>query len=393
MTTDTSPREKEFKVRALSAAISARLVGADLVSLNIIGSSPNGLAAKLEAVSQRFLERMLSPERSAVDESGAFLQKQLDRQRKNLQKAEDKLSEFKSRNADNLPAVYTANVTRLIGLKEQFDTKSADLASLEASLKLMKKRLASTNPVVGQLEEKIVEITGQLASLRARYTNNHSQVRAAEQRLQRLTEERQLLFKESSEITNEDIDRLWNIAAGQAVGENQKNVPLLVSQMQALQEIESKREALQKDVDLLGKNINKLESNIARFGPIEKEVNRLSRNVKLAQHTFEEMTKRHEMAQVTQDLGKHEAPERVKIIDAPEDPKTPVTPGKSVYLIGGIIGAVFLGIGLAALLEFFDPTLRRREEFQKAVKNLPIIARIPRITQKTHQKAKRRKAA
>ncbi|MTI18895.1 chain-length determining protein [Rhodobacteraceae bacterium RKSG542] len=392
VTPSTSPRERELMVRSLSASISATLIGNDLVSLSIMGSNPNGLAAKLEAVGERFLEKLLSPERSAVDDSGNFLAQQLERQRENLREAEDELASFKTENADKLPAVYTANVTRLVGLKQELDQRSVALASAQAALNNMKERLASTNPVIGQLEEKIVEVTGELAALRARYTDDHSKVRAAEQRLRRLTEERSQLFKEGSDITGADLDRLWNIAAGQAVGANSTSVPLLVSQMQALQEAEAKRAALEQDVILLKKSIAELEDSIAQFGPIEKQMNRLERRIKLAQTTYAEMTRRFEMAEVTEALGEFEAPERVKIIDRAEDPQAPVTPGKTVYLIGGVFGGIILGVGLAVLSEVFDPTLRRREEFQQAAHDLPIIVRMPRIIDAT-QKPKEKRAA
>ncbi|MDD7909222.1 GNVR domain-containing protein [Pseudovibrio exalbescens] len=379
ITPSTPQRERELMVRSLSTSINAQLVGNDLVQLTITSTNPNGLAAKLEAVGERFLERLLSPERSAVDKSGTFLAEQLAKQETLLRAKEDELAEFKTLNADKLPSVYTANVQRLVTLRSELDSKSVQLASAEAELNHLKKRLASTNPAMGRLEERIVAQTSLLANLRTRYTENHSDVRAAQETLRQLTEERKLLFDAASDLTDADLDRLWNMAAGQELNADQKTVPLLVSQMQALQTAESKREALSKDVALLKNNIAEMEASVAEFGPIEKQMNRLERDIDLAQETYSELSRRYEMAEVTGALGKFEAPERVKIVDAAEDPQAPITPGKVVYVAGGIFAAIMLGVGLAVVFEVLDPTLRRQDEFLAATNNLPIIVRMPRM--------------
>lgn len=393
ITATTPQRERELMVRQLSSAISAQLVGTDLVQLTITSGDPNGLARKLEAIGDRFLERLLSPEQTAVDKSGAFLADQLAQQRAILQSRENELAEFKSAHADKLPSVYTANVQRLVDLRGELDSKMVALASAEAQLAHLRKRLASTNPAVGHLEEQIIEQTSRLANLRSRYTEAHSAVRDAEQKLQQLTEQRKILFETATDLSDTDLDRLWNMAAGQQINPDQKTIPLLVSQMQALHEAENNRAALSKDVALVQENIAELEASIAEFGPIEKQMNRLEREIELAQETYRELSRRFEMAEVTSALGRYEAPERVQVVSAPEDPTAPITPGKVIFVGGGIFAALLLGCGLAVVFELLDPTLRRQEDFLNVATGVPIITRVPKqrtdglsgFTQKDHQ--------
>ena len=86
------------------------------------------------------------------------------------------------------------------------------------------------------------------------------------------------------------------------------------------------------------------------------------------------LSARFDNAEITGALGKFEAPERVKIIDAPVDPSAPTTPGRLLFVLAGLLGGLFMGIGLTVLAEIFDPRLRRLVDFEKAA-GIPVLAR------------------
>lgn len=374
---ESSRGKREQAVRGLSSAIKARLVGSDLVELSIRRREKEGLVQTLEAVSKRFLERLLAPERSSLSDSQSFLKSQLDERRSALRAVENQLAGYKQNHADKLPAVYSANVTRLTSMRQKLDDKVMELAAADAAFNDMRERLITTNPLIGQLEEGIVEVSGELSTLRARYTDQHSAVQAAESKLKRLQGERQSLMESSKSMAGADLDRLWNMAASTSSKGDTQAMPLLVSQMERLQEAQGKRAALRQDVDQLSKSIAELQASTAESGPIEQEVQRLEREILMAREMYESLNKRYEMARVTGALGKFEGPERVKIIDIPVAPVSPVTPGRMLFLIVGIFAGIGLGGGLAAVAEIFDTRIRRAKDFYEFT-DLPIITRLPR---------------
>ncbi|OYX12939.1 MAG: hypothetical protein B7Z15_09055, partial [Rhizobiales bacterium 32-66-8] len=75
-TTDTRAREE--MVRAMAAAVSIQLLGSDIIEMRYRALDPRSPAAVLEALSKRFVERLVSPERSAVQDSERFLKEQMD---------------------------------------------------------------------------------------------------------------------------------------------------------------------------------------------------------------------------------------------------------------------------------------------------------------------------
>ncbi|MEW6125215.1 MAG: hypothetical protein AB1698_21630 [Pseudomonadota bacterium] len=378
----TDPRDKDSMVRSLSAAVNIQLMGSDIIEMRLRALDPTSPAITLEALSKRFIERVVSPERTAVEDSERFLKGQMEERRVALDRAERAFADFKSANADKLPAIYNSTVQRLAQLDQQVEQKEMELGTADATLQDLRRRLATTNPLIGRIEESIVQVSADLASLRSRYTDQHSEVQAAMRKLERLEGERQHLLSSARDIESTDLDRLWNLAAGVTQsgdgGTETRTAPLLVSQLQKLQEAQAKKVGLEKEVEQLKAASVMLQRDIASFGPIEAQQQSLDRAVKTARDNYDTLAKRYEMARVTGALGQFEAPERVKTLEPPANPATKVTPGYFLYVLAGIAAGLALGGALAGAAELLDNRLRRPQDFARVL-GVPIIARIPRI--------------
>lgn len=373
------PKRAALMMRQLASEISVLLVGGDLIELKLKGSKPQGLGKLLTAISSRFLDRLLSPERSALGATEDFLREQTERRLRDLRAAEAAFAQFKTDNADKLPAIYVTNVQALAGMRQRLEEKTRELSASNASLKDMQRQLTSTNPIVGRLEEGIVQATAELTSLRSRYTDGHSEVQAAERRLQRLQGERRSYLEDAKRLDKVDIDRLWSLAAGQGQSGDKAPPPLLVSQLLRLQEAQTKRAALQNDVDQLKAAVEEIQSTIAKFAPIEQEQVRLEKEVSAAREVYDLLRKRLQNASTSQALGVFEGSERVKVIDAPQDPTIPVTPPQIIFAIAGIVAGLVLGIALAVVSEMLDQRVRGGDEMSALMK-APVLASLPLIT-------------
>lgn len=383
----TAPEDRLTLIQRLKTTTSVRLIGSDLIEIRVSDRRPGNLLPILIAVTRRFVDRLLSPEQSAIVDSQTFLDSQLGTRRAALEKAERDYSLFKTKHADKLPAIYAANVSRLGALQQKLEERTMELAAADAAFEDMRGRLASTNPVIGRLEESIVATSSELTALRTRYTEEHSEVQAAERKLKRLQDERRSLIEASQALKDTDLDRLWNMAAGSAVqidesgnptGNGSKSQPaLLVSQIGRLQDMQARRIALQQDVAQIRKTLADLQHTMSQFAPIEQEQQQLERAIAAARETYEALSKRFEMARVTGALGKFEAPERIKMIDPPVEPTSPVGPGALLYMLAGLVAGFGMGGGLAFLAELLDQRIRLNSIFT-FVAGVPVIARVPR---------------
>lgn len=370
----SSQAEREERIADLSDAISVDLMGSDLVVFKIRGPHGEGLAATLTSVSSRFLERMLAPERSAITNSQSFLKGELVERETRLKAAQDALAKFRMENAARLPTLESSNVTRLSDLQTKLSDNRMQLAAAKAELGNVKQRLIETNPMIGQIEEDIMKGTRALGDLRVRYTEEHSLVQAELRALKRLQEERERLLQESQSIGDQDIEALWNMAAGGAMKHVEDVPALLVSQLGKLQETSQRHVRLETETTELMREVSILEKAIAETGPVGQQLKQFEESIQFAQASYDAIAKRFDNAEITGALGKFEAPERVKIIDMPIDPTSPVTPGRTLFLLAGILGGLLMGAGLAAAAEILDARLRRVIDFEKLA-GVPVLAR------------------
>ena len=376
ITEDSSPEQRDYEIGRLAGALSMQMAGKDMIRIDYKASSPDGMKETLEAISNHFVEQLLAPERSSMRDSSYFLSEHLENRRQELDKAEQALAEYKTNNQGGLPELQMSKYARLAQLKQNLAEKEAEMAGVKKGLGSLDQQLSRTNPVVGRLEEQIVRIRGELALLRARYMDGHSKVQAAIRSLRRLEEERKNILTSNEQTVN--TEQLWDIASSGSLesSDGSKTQPLLVSQLENLQMARNRVDSLGEETASLRRMITELEAQAAQFSEQEREISRLDRDIKIKRDLYDELLQRYEMARITGSLGIFEQEKRVKVIDRPFTPSAPTNLPPIVFVIAGFFGGLFLGGGIALVLELSDNTIRRRESLE-ALTKVPVLTRIP----------------
>mgnify|MGYP000477430986 CR=1 FL=1 len=386
VTEDTDDRAREQMVRQLSEAVTLRLVGEELIELSYRQSSARDIDKVLMAIAQRFMEKVLAPERSSIAGSVAFLEKQLAESESALAASEAALGEFRSRNADSLPDLHAGNMRRMADMRSDLTLRQVELEGARAAFNDLQRRLTAANPVVLNIEHQIVDVRTELAAMRSRYTSTHSAVISAERRLARLTAERDAQVDSAQKLDVGRIEEVWGAALRNAEPESGIE-QLLVSQVEGLRMAHANLVQMERQVDALGSEVAAIERRTAGFGEIQRELEALERNVNVRQDVHERLLKRAEMARVTGALGRFEAPERVKIIDLPNVPQRPNGLPALAFMIAGVFAAIGASAGAVALAEIFDNTVRTADQAAAAAGGSiggqgggAVIAVMPRIT-------------
>ncbi len=370
---DATETEQDRVVASLAGAVSARLIGNELVELSYRARHPAGMDRILARIGERFMERVEAPESSSMQGSVRFLRDQLATATERLDQAERALAGFKSAHARQLPDVRASNVQRLGQLTDLLSEREVALAGAEAQFASIRQRLSQTDPVIGRFEQDIVATRAELALLRARYTESHSAVQAAERRLARLEAERLSLLQAEWRPAG-DADRVWNMAAVASTrGEGAQ--PLLVSQAALLEQARARVDQLRSEVANLRAATAEARERVDGAGEVERRLRDHERDVHAASDLVAQMRRRSDLAQVTGDLSRFQAPQRIAVIDRPTEPTRPVRPMVLLFSLGGLLGGLALGIGLATLLEMTDTTIRSARRMREVV-GLPVLARI-----------------
>lgn len=370
------PVERDRVINQLASNLTVSQPGKDFLKITLSSSSPVGMKELLESISDHFIEQLLAPERSSISDSTEFLAMHIEQRKRELEKTEIQLANFKNQFASVTPEMQNQSLSRLAALKQSLAEKQAELSGVKRSLGSLDQQLSRTNPVVGKIEEQIIETRSELTLLRAKYTNSHSAVQGKERELRRLESERnQLINVEQPDV---DSSQLWDIASSSRIAELGDVQPLLVTQLHNLTLVRSRYESLTEETKSLQKMIEELELAANQFGDRSRMLFQLERETNLKRQLYDELVQRYEMAQLTGSLGVFEQGKRVKIIDLPYTPSHPSNLPIIFFVLAGLVAGIGLGGGIATFLELFNSSVRRSEEIE-VITGAPVLTYIPKI--------------
>ncbi len=371
---ETSAKEHDQIIAEISDALTVQMVGKDLIRIDYKSHNPEGMKEMLTAVSKQFVEQLLAPELSSMKDSSHFLTEHLKYRQEALQQAEAALIAFKNQHATELPELHLSNISRLTQLKQRLSERQAEIAGAIQSLGGIDQQLSKTNPVLGRIEEQIIRIREELSINRTRYTDQHSSIQNSLTTLKRLEEERQYILTHTEQET--DIGQLWSIASSTPINSNMNKQPLLVSQLENLQLTRSKVDGLSEEIKSLKQMVEKLEEQTSAYGENSSEFSRLERDLTIKRDLYDDLLLRYEKARITGSLGVFERDKRVKVIDRPFTPTTPINLPIYLFVISGLFGGILLGCSFSVILEFMDTSLRRRNRLEELT-GVPVLSRIP----------------
>nr|WP_086940421.1 sugar transporter [Thaumasiovibrio occultus] len=375
---ELAPAENESAVsimrEKLSAAIKVNLAGSDLIEITITWQNPEQIVPILTSVSTIFIEKLKAPGRTSVESSERFLLQQLTQTQLDLEYAEQQLSSFKQTHIDVLPQLQGTNAVSITYLENQL--RETDLALLQAiaSKDALKNRLIKTNPVMALLEEELIKAEAQLTILRARYTDNHSEVKAVLRRVDTLRNESRRLLEEQNNLTEDELNQLWTLAANIS-DDAGKASPLLASQLEQYQRAETQVEQLQQKQTLLAKQIDELANRRVEMAKLENELKTLERDFSVKESIYNRLLERYEMAQVTGQLGRFEEEDKLRIIDLPFVPTQPTAWPWWMNFVLGLFAGAGLGLSLCTVFVLLDTRVYSSEQIRQLTQ-APILGRI-----------------
>jgi hypothetical protein len=138
--------------------------------------------------------------------------------------------------------------------------------------------------------------------------------------------------------------------------------------------IESKHAEEQRLRSVLGMYQARIEATPVR----EAELTALMRDYETLQQTYRSLLAKKEESQISANLEKRQIGEQFKIVDPARIPERPISPNRPQLYTLAVLGALLIGLGLAAAAEYFDRSLRNEADVRAAL-NLMVLATVPSI--------------
>jgi polysaccharide chain length determinant protein (PEP-CTERM system associated) len=337
------------------------------------GKDPKIVMEVTNALASNFISENLKIRESQVIGTSAFISDELESVEKRLLEKEEELKQYRQRYMGGLPEQLQTNLSILERLQGQLDQLHDSLRDAENRKILVQAQISEQEkrreepligpPSQGGAPRDLASLKNELASLEAKYTENHPDVIRLRETIAKLQGKRLENQIDSSE------PEVSPSPADQALKRQLQDISLEIETLKAeIKKVQSQTEWYQKKVEETPKR--------------EQELLSLNRDYGNLRELYNSLLNRKLEAQIAVSMEKKQKGEQFRVIDPAKIPTRPVEPDFRRILLLTLACGLGLGGGLAFLMETMDTSYKSPEEVEKDLK-LPVLVSMPiRYTEK-----------
>ncbi|MEK7265899.1 MAG: hypothetical protein AAB227_07345 [Pseudomonadota bacterium] len=320
-----------------------------------------------------------------------------------IDKVENEIADFKSKNSDALPQDLAMHQAALIRAEQDLQSTNGSIQQLEEQLSALQTQIATYLAGAGGTSgpaQEILRLKTQLAALRADKTDAHPDVIAIRQQIGSL--ERQLapsgavqalrrelaaadarlkaaraatpvddaLIKTRRDEANTAREKLSDQIAREAAS---GSADLMLTQLQSQMDMAGSRLAMLGDQsDALKLTIASLKDSIAKTPIAERALSSLTRDSQNLNNEYQALKNKQATAQLSENLEDNQKAEKLSILESAQRPDKPSSPNRGQLAFLLIAAAIAAGGIVAFTAELLFQTLRGRGHLQSVLHETPI---------------------
>jgi uncharacterized protein involved in exopolysaccharide biosynthesis len=361
-------------------------------------------------VTQRFLDENLQSRTQRAATTTTFLQQEAERLANEISEMEVKLAAFKDEYGAALPEQLNFNRTLLTQTEEDLTATEELLRELRSERQVHQTELMTLDPyatIYSETGEPIFSAEQRLAELRqlhlqysSRYGPEHPDVvrtkreidaivrgggvsdtmgNVAEQRMAMEMQRDSLLERYSPE--HPDVVRLQRAidalpkedqTSTQTAPQRAPNNPAYVQAQARLESVQEGIAAAERRRQALTERKDNLQQSVAIAPRVEQEWLLVNRGYNSARQEYEEIKRRITGARLSERLEEENKGERFTLLKRAGLPTVPVEPNRPAIIFLGFVLAVGAGIGVAALVDALDSSIRSSRDLLDSFSMKPV---------------------
>ena len=308
-----------------------------------------------------FLNRLTELSRDQQKATRGFIEERAVAAKKELQAAEDKLTEYKKANDIIAPDDAVKLATEKMGMVDKLNaenrvalaTANARLASTNAQLNGEAASIAD-NKSIQLYNQQLAQLEGERISYLEKYTAQHPKVQQVEQEIANLKK------KINSEINK--------VASLQAPSDNLVHQQLLAAKFQS----EAAASVAQSNLAKLAQIDSDNKADLRNLSDKEQEFVNLMRDVTVANEIYVMLAKRVEEAKVAEASVATE----VQVVDSGTLPEKPAKPKKALTLLLAALLGALASSGFVVVRELLNRTIKNSDDVASYLE-LPVLGSVP----------------
>ena len=323
-----------------------------------------------------------------------FLGAQLAEVKATLEQQERNVSDFKRQHHDELPEQMASNRQQLQHLTNQLLLNRENQTRIRNQIESAKSiQTISRVPVpatrqgpaapaapdsettqLNKLRQELDKLKAELDSLLIEHTARHPDVINKRQQIRALESKIEALERKITE------SRPMPVPAPRPKDEPVPPTPnpeaLQVERL--LAELNAELKSLMEEEAKMTAAIGTYQARINNTSKREVELQELSRDCESTRDLYRTLLRRHQEAQLSENLEQHQKAEQFRVDPKAIPATTPSAPNRLRLLFVGLAASIGLAAALTLLAEQLDTSLHTIDELQ-ATTNFPVLVSIPRI--------------
>lgn len=342
----------------------------ELLKITVQARSPEEAQLLANTVVETFMGRMTALVRAEQGTIREFIGERLDESRKDLERAETALEQYKRTAKIVAPDIQTqmavnrfSDLTKLQAENAVAQVSAqARLASINQELGEEKPGFIADSPLIQQYQVKLADLGVELVTLLEKYTEKHPQVIATRAAIADTTGK---LDTEIARVINAEAPSLNPVHQGLLQGRIQSKVELAAALAQ--------RQALDR---IMAAGENQLMTLPSK----EQGLAKLMRDAAVAQEIYIMLAKRHEEARISEVMQ----PTDVQVVDAANLPDHQVAPRVALNVVIAAFLGLFVGLTWVLFPEYMVKSIRSQKDVEQYLA-LPILGNIPDFEEEYEQ--------
>lgn len=359
------PRGRDAEVASAAQRVARRLEvkplrKSNVIQVNYASTDPERSAAVLRTLADRYLDKHLAVHRP----SGAFefFKREADRYATQLEQAQARMSQLNRDEGLVSAQVERGNALQRLGdLERTQDGTLARIAETEERLRALRSQLASA------LAPPSTEVSGSAPSLGAL----QSTLLAHELKRMELLRDFQPDYPPVQEVEAQIAALRAAIAGAAQSAPPEYLLPEIARSRADLQGFRAHAAATARSISLLRKEAQRLEE----VAVVEAS---FARATEQAEQSFMVASRKREEARMANALDAQRIL-NVAIAEEPMVPFEPSGPSRWLLMLLAATFAALVGVGLACVVDYFDPSFRSPGEVEASF-GRPVLATIPALS-------------
>jgi polysaccharide chain length determinant protein (PEP-CTERM system associated) len=410
----------EDKYRAMRENIEIDLSrsrgGIDAFKLSYKGKEPEKVKNVANALAKFFIDQSLEVILSGAVGTRKFLEGELQEIKRQLERHENELSEFKEKHMGRLPEQLNSNLSSLDRLQSSLEVREDALSEAKNRLvqiqnqleetrrlrdlliKERQERAAAANPkadepeiepveTISPEEARLQDLKEQYGLMLARYTEKHPDVIRLANSIQEIEKKLQANPPVSSEPAGTSVatsqlatDSLQQTGEGSELSSViDEMIPERTELISQYNETRFEIRRYQEDIRKINEQIALFEKRVEETPRIEAQLQSIRRDYDNIKDTYESLLGRKLEAEISESMERQSKGTQFKILDYARTPQKPISPDMTLLFLVFAAAGFAIGGGIVFLFDFFDNTVRDPEEIEPMAGEETNLIVIPKI--------------